>query len=78
MGRQWQQFRLLDEPAEKTLIEVIAAQCGVAAGCEDFKHTFGQLEKRDVKGASTQVIYRVDTLRSLVESVRHRSRRRLA
>jgi hypothetical protein len=68
--RQRRQARLFHDPAEQAMVEIVAAQGRIAAGRQHFEHAFGQLEDRDVEGATAQVIHGVHAFLALVEAIR--------
>ena len=47
--------KLLNQPLKDLLVEVVAAQVGIAVGRLDLKHTFAHLQDGNVKGATAQV-----------------------
>ena len=58
------------------VVEVVAAERGVAARREDFKDAAGELQERHVEGAASEVINEVDAFSPVVEPVSEgRSRR---
>jgi hypothetical protein len=49
---------LLDQPVHDPLVEVLAAEVGVAGGRADLEDALVELEDRDVEGAAAQVVDR--------------------
>ena len=68
---------LFEQMAEQAVVEVIAAQCAVAAGGFDFKQPFGQLQYGYVECAAAQVVNDKRTFRGVVQSVGNRGGGRL-
>src|SRR5882672_1202764 len=65
------------EPGHDAVVEVVAAQVGIARGGEDLEDVLADLEDGDVEGAATEVVDR-DLLRDVLsESVRERGGGRL-
>ncbi len=62
---------------DQEIVDVVAAQMGIAIGCDDLEDSIMQLEDRDVESAATQVVHGDDIVLFLVESVSQGSRRRL-
>ena len=48
---------LLGQPVDHALVEVVAAEVGVAVGAEHFEAILGNGQDRDVKGAAAQVVH---------------------
>ena len=46
---------LLDEPFKNLLVEIVAAQVGVAVGGLNLEHAFAHLQDGNVKGSAAQV-----------------------
>ncbi len=59
------------------LIEIFAAEEGVAVGRLDLEHAFAQFENRNIEGAAAEIEDRDLFVLLLVEAVRQRCRRRL-
>ena len=59
----------LQDRAEQTVIEIVTAQRRIAIGRQDLEHATGELEDRQVKGAATKVVDRIDTLGRIVQAV---------
>ena len=76
-GRQRRQPGRLDDPAIDAVIEIVAAQRGVAVGREHLEHAARELEDRDVERAAAEVVDGIDALRRIVEAVGDRRRGRL-
>ena len=72
-------FELGDQPVHDPVVEVVAAQVGVAVGRDDLDHVLADLEDRDVEGAAAEVVDRDDLLlvAALVEAVGERGGGRL-
>ncbi|ENO84159.1 NAD-specific glutamate dehydrogenase [Thauera aminoaromatica S2] len=62
----------VEDPAEQAMIEVVAAERGVAVGRQHLEHAARELEDGEVEGAPAQVVHRVDALGRVVEAVGHR------
>ena len=76
LRRQQRQIGLLQRPAIQPVVEVIAAERGVAAGSQHLEHALGEAEDRDVEGAAAEVIDRVDAFGGVVQPVGQRGRGR--
>ena len=59
------------------MVEVIATQGTVAAGGQDFKHTAGQAQDRDIERAPAQVINGDNAFSRLIQTIGHRRSSRL-
>ena len=70
-------FELVREVADDALVEVLAAEEGVAVGRLDLEHAVADLEDRHVERAAAQVIDRDDAALALVHAVGERRRGRL-
>src|SRR5207244_5916971 len=70
--RRRRQTRLLERPTKNPVIEIVAAERGVAVGGQHFEYATRQLEDRDIERAAAQVINRVSAFGSVVEPVRDR------
>jgi hypothetical protein len=55
-------LELGDEPLDDAVVEVVAAEVGVAVGRDDLDDVLGDLEDRDVEGAAAEVVDRDDLL----------------
>ena len=66
-----------DQPVHDPLVDVVAAQVGVAVGGDDLDHVLADLQDRDVEGAAAEVVDRDDLVLLLVEAVGQRGRGRL-
>ena len=71
------QTGLLDDPARDGVVKVVAAQGAVASRGQNFKHTAGQTQDRDIERTATQVIDRNNAFSLLVQTVSHCRSRRL-
>jgi hypothetical protein len=71
------QLRLLHDPAEHALVEVVAAEHRVAARGDDLEYAARKLENGEVEGAAAEVVHGVDAFRGVLEAVGDRRRRRL-
>ncbi len=69
LQRERRQLCLLDDPAENAMIEIVAAQCRIAAGRHHLEDTFRQAQDGNVEGAATQVEHGVDAFRRIVQTV---------
>ena len=63
---------LLDQPLDQALVEVVAAEVGVAVGRLDLDDALADLEDRDVEGAAAEVVHRDRLVLLLVEAVGER------
>ena len=70
-------LELGQQPVDDALVEVVAAQVGVAVRGLDLEHALAQLEDRDVERAAAQVVDRDLLVGLLVEAVREGRRGRL-
>jgi hypothetical protein len=70
-------LELLDQVVDDALVEVLAAEVGVAVGALDLEHAVAELEDRDVEGAAAEVEDRDGPARDLAEAVGERGRGRL-
>ena len=68
---------LVGDPVEDALVEVIAAQEGIAVGGLDLEHAVADVQDRDVKGATAQVVDRDTLLDVLVQAIGQSGGRRL-
>ena len=67
----------LGELFDQRVVDILAAEVGVAARRHDLEHAVGDLEDRDVEGASTEVVDRDALAFFLLEAIRQRGRRGL-
>ena len=58
------------------MVEVIAAQRGIPAGRQHFKHPAAQAQDRDIKGTAAEIVNRNHPFLTGVEAVGNRRRRR--
>ena len=71
-------LELLCQPVDDHMVEVIAAQMGVAVGGFHLKHTVAQLQNGDIEGAAAQVKHRnLHVGHLLVQAVGQSGRSRL-
>ena len=70
-------LELGDQPMHDQIVDVVAAEVGVAVGRHDLDHLLADLEHRDVEGAAAEVVHRDEMVIALVETVGERRRRRL-
>ena len=70
-------LELLAQPVDDALVEVVAAEVGVAVGGAHLEHALGQLEDADVEGAAAQVVDGDLLVLLAVEAVGQRRRGRL-
>ncbi|MNL18192.1 NAD-specific glutamate dehydrogenase [compost metagenome] len=70
-------LELVDQPADDPLVEVVAAQVGVARRGLDLEHAVAQLEDRHVEGAAAQVVDQDGVVVGLVLAVGERRGGRL-
>ena len=68
---------LVDDPLDDLLVNVVAAQVGVAAGGFDFGDALAHLQDGDVEGAAAEVINGDGLFLLLIQPVGQRRRRRL-
>ena len=66
------EFGGFEYPAEDTLVEIVTTQRRITARRQHFEDTTREIEDRDVEGAATKVVHRVDAFGSVVESVSDR------
>ncbi len=71
-------LEVLDQPVHDALVEVLAAQEGVAGGGAHLEDALGELEDRDVEGAAAEVVDRDGVARPRCGRGRRRARRRWA
>ncbi len=71
------EFCLLHDPAEQALVEIVAAERGVAVGRHHFEHALRELEDRDVESAAAEIVYGVNALCRVVQSIGDRCGGRL-
>ncbi|MNO93231.1 NAD-specific glutamate dehydrogenase [compost metagenome] len=65
------QASLLDDPASNGMVEIIAAQGGIAAGGQHFEDTGRQAQDGNVEGTATQVIDGHNAFGVLVQAIGH-------
>ena len=70
-------LELVDQPVDDRLVEVVAAEVGVAVGGLDLEDAVADLEDGDVEGAAAEVEDEDRLVVLLVEPVGERGRRRL-
>ncbi len=70
--------RLLHDPMGQDAIHVVAAEGGIASGCQYLEYPSAQSQDRDVEGASAEVVDGVHAVRILVQTVSHGRGGRLA
>ena len=70
-------LELIGHVIDQGLVEVVAAEVGVAVGADHPEHAVGHLEHRDVERAAAEVEHHDRFLRLLVEAVGERRRRGL-
>ena len=70
-------LELRRDPLDDPLIDVVAAEMGVAVGRLDLDDALTDFEDRDVERAATEVVHRDGLVLLLVEPVGERGRRRL-
>jgi hypothetical protein len=69
LQRKRRQFGLFDDPAEHAVIEIVAAQRGIAAGGHDLEYAFRQAQDGNVEGAAAEVEHGVDAFGRIVEAI---------
>ncbi|CAK0601456.1 NAD-specific glutamate dehydrogenase [Burkholderia pseudomallei] len=69
--------RLREHVLEQQVIEIVAAERGIAARREHFEHALRELQNRQIERAAAEVIDRIEALRAVVEPVCDRGRGRL-
>jgi hypothetical protein len=70
-------LELGDDPIDDPLVEVVAAEVGVAVRGLDLDHALADLQRRDVERAAAEVVDGDRLVLLLVEAVGQRGRRRL-
>ena len=70
-------LELVDQPIHDALVEIVAAQIGVAVGRFDFEDSFADFEHGDVEGSAAQVVDGDPFVFLFVEAVGERGRGRL-
>src|SRR5436305_5582139 len=68
------ELRLLDDPAEHPLVEIVAAEHRVAARRHHFEYAARELQYRKIERAAAQVVDREDSLGSVVQAIGDRRR----
>ena len=68
-GRRRRHLRLLERPAKDAVIEVVAAERGVAVGGKHLEHAARELEDRDVERPTAEVVHGVRSFGSVVEAI---------
>ena len=63
-------FELGNQPVDDALVDVIAAQVGVAVGRDNLNDFLAYFQDRDVKGSATKVVHRNQVVFAFVESIR--------
>ena len=53
----------------KQRIEIIATQCGVTTSGHHLEHALGEAQNGNVEGATTQVVYGVEALRTGLQAI---------
>ena len=71
-GRRRVQVRLGRHPVGHHMIEIIAAERGVAIDRQHLEHPAGQAQHGNVEGAATQIVDRVHALGGLIQTVGQR------
>ena len=67
---------LLEHMAIQRVVEIVAAERGIAARREHFEYALGELQDRQVEGAAAEVVHRVQAFGAVVEAVGNRGRGR--
>ena len=67
-------LELADDPIDDALVDIVAAQVGVAVGGLDFDHAFADFENRDIEGAAAEIVDGDGFVLLLVEAVGQRGR----
>jgi hypothetical protein len=57
------------DPAKQALIEIVAAQGGIAAGGQDFEYAAAEFENRDIECTAAQIVDREDAFRGVIQSI---------
>ena len=70
-------LELVEQPVDDPLVDVVAAEVGVAVGGLDLDHALADLEDRDVEGAAAEVVDGDRLVLLLVEAVGERRGGRL-
>ena len=63
-----------DDPIDDALVDVVAAQVGVAVGGFDFDHAFADFENRDVERAAAEIVDGDGFVLDLIQAVCQRGR----
>ena len=71
MRRLRRQAGLGQRPIGQGRVEVVAAQCRVAASGHHLEHALRHAQQRNVEGASAQVVHRVEALGTVVQAIGH-------
>ncbi len=61
-----------DRPFRQCMVEIIAAERGIAAGRQHLEHALLQAQQRDVEGAAAQIVDRIDSFGAGIEAVGQR------
>ena len=70
-------LELINQPIHQLLVDVVAAQVGVAIGGFDFNHAFADFKNRNVERPTAEVVNRDGLVFLLIQTVGQRSCRRL-
>ena len=70
-------LELVDDPVDDALVDVVAAQVGVAVGGLHFDHAVAHFQDRDIEGAAAEVVDGDGFVLLLVQPVGQRGRGRL-
>ena len=71
------QASLLAQIIGQQMIEIVAAERGIAAGGQDFKHAAAQAQHGDIKSTAAEIVNRDDPFLTGVQAVGYRRRGRL-
>ena len=70
-------LELGNEPVHNALVQIVAAQVGIAVGRLDLNHAFAHFKDGDIEGAAAEVVHSDGLVLLLVQAVGQRSRGRL-
>ena len=70
-------LELVSHPVDDSLVEIVAAEVGIAVCCKDFKHAVGNFKYRDIERTAAEVEYHDSLVVFLIHAVSKRCRRRL-
>ena len=65
-------LQIFERDAQQPVIDIVAAEMGIAVGCEHLENPVVQLENRDIERAAAEIVDRDDAFLALVQSVGQR------